>query len=170
MLLGEIFVENPQWYFNMIRDLRINYPSNNFAENLRKFPGIFLRKFKWEYWQPFQGISRNPLKEWVLGISCNPFRGNSLNSIQGISYNQFQGFSCYQFCRKTGENVTKFVEILRNFQWKVHQNQFLGISWKLFPRFSQEFLRNICIFLCKFTNQDLGPIVVNNNYIASPTF
>jgi len=38
---------------------------------------------------------------------------------------------------------TKFVEILRNFQQKVLQNQFLGISWELFPRFFQEFLRNI---------------------------
>ena len=50
---------------------------------------------------------------------------------------------------------TKFVEIL--------QNKFLGISWELFPRFSQEFLSNILsIFLSKFTNQDLGRIVVNN--------
>ena len=37
----------------------------------------------------------------------------------------------------------KFVKILQNFPRKVLQNPFLGISWELFPRFSQEFLRNI---------------------------
>ena len=69
----------------------------------------------------------------VRGISCNPFRGNSRNSIQGISCNQLQGISCYQFFRKTRENL----------QQKGLQNQFLGISLELFPRFSQEFLRKI---------------------------
>ena len=49
---------------------------------------------------------------------------------------------------------TKFVEILGNFQRKVLKKKFLGISWELFPRFSQEFLST-------FINQDLGPIVVN---------
>ena len=44
---------------------------------------------------------------------------------------------------KPEKMLTKFVEIFRNFQRKVLQNQFLGISWELFPRFSQEFLRNI---------------------------
>ena len=38
---------------------------------------------------------------------------------------------------------TKFVKILGRFQRKVLQNQFLGISWKLIPRISQEFLRKI---------------------------
>ena len=32
---------------------------------------------------------------------------------------------------------------LGNFQRKVLQNQFLGISWELFPKFSEEVLRNI---------------------------
>ena len=41
---------------------------------------------------------------------------------------------------------TKFVKILGNFQRKVLQNQFLGISWELFPRFSEEFLRNILTY------------------------
>ena len=44
---------------------------------------------------------------------------------------------------KPEKMLTKFVEIFRNFQRKVLQNQFLGISWELFPRFSQEFLWNI---------------------------
>ena len=44
---------------------------------------------------------------------------------------------------KPEKMLTKFVEILWNFQRKVLQNQFQGISWELFPRFSQEFLRNI---------------------------
>ena len=46
---------------------------------------------------------------------------------------------------KSEEIVDKICEILGNFQKKstVLQNKFLGISWELFPRFSQEFLRNI---------------------------
>jgi len=36
---------------------------------------------------------------------------------------------------------TKFVEIFENFPRKVLQNPFLGISWELFPRFSQEYLK-----------------------------
>ena len=66
-----------------------------------------------------------------------------------------QPYPKYQFCGKSAEiprNLsqenpvkmsTKFVEILGNFQRKVLKNQFLGISLELFPRFSQEFLRNI---------------------------
>ena len=49
------------------------------------------------------------------------------------NFYQFQGISCYQFFRKTRENL----------QQKGLQNQFVGISLELFPRFSQEFLRNI---------------------------
>ena len=37
-------------------------PSNNFAENPRKFPGIFHRKIRWERRQFFPGISRNPFR------------------------------------------------------------------------------------------------------------
>jgi len=139
------------------------FPSNNFAEfpgifpgNPRKFLGIFHRKIQWKCRQLFRGISRNPFQ----GISCNPFRGNSHNSIQGISCNQFHGISCYQFYRKKLEKMsTKFVEILGNFQRKVLQNQFLGTI----PKSSSGISWNILsIFLSKFTNQDLGPIIVNN--------
>ena len=37
-------------------------PSNNFAENTRKFPGTFHRKIRWKCRQLFPGISRNPFR------------------------------------------------------------------------------------------------------------
>ena len=104
-------------------------PSNNFAENPRKFPGIlpgnFRRFLNRKIWrkcrQLFQGISRNPFRgtrseEFLVTNSRNFLVTNSADKICGNS---------------------------REFQRKVLQNQVLGISWELFPRFSQEFLRNI---------------------------
>ena len=77
-------------------------------------------------------------RDQVLGISCNPFRGNSHNSFQGISCDQYQGISCYRFCRKTRENLWKFMGISCKMFFRTN-------SWEFprFPRFSQEFLRNI---------------------------
>jgi len=40
-----------------------------------------------------------------------------------------------KYGEKTGKMATKFGEILWNFQRKVPANQFLWISWELFPRY-----------------------------------
>ena len=107
---------------------------------------------------PFRAISRNQ----VQGISCNPFQGNSHNSIQGISCNQFQGISCYQFWRKTRENIDKICGNSWEFPEKSSlepiPGNFLGIIPKIFSRISWNILSK---FLSKFTNQDLGSIIVN---------
>ena len=87
-------------------------------------------------------IPRNSRNQ-VQAVSCNPFRGISHNSVLGISCNQFQGFLVTNSTENPEKMSTKFVEILGNFQRKILQNQILGISWELFPRFSEEFLRNI---------------------------
>ena len=129
-------------------------PSNKFAENLWKFTWIFPGNpwISGNSQESFTGKSSENVdsyseeflvthsEELGWGFSCNPFWGNSHNS---ISCNQLQGISCYQFCRKTGEKVDKIWGNSWVFQRKVLPNQFLGISWELFPRFSQEFLRNI---------------------------
>jgi len=145
--------------------------SNNFAENLRKFLVIFLKKFQWKCDSYSEEFLVTHSEKWVRGISCNPFRGNSHNSIQGISCNQFQGISCYQFCRKTGENVDKICGNSWEFPVISSSEPITGnfMGTIKFPRFSQEFLRNICIFPSKFTSQDL---VVNNltTIFAPPTF
>ena len=115
-----------------------------FPRNPQKFPGTFHRKIRWKCRQKFRGISRYPF----LGISCIPFWGISHNPFWCISRNPFQGISRYQFqvislennLRKCRPNLGKFSGISRE---KFLINQFLGISWELFPRLSQEFLRNI---------------------------
>ena len=125
-----------------------------FPGNPRKFPGIFHRKIRWNS------------RIQVRGISCNQFRGISHNSFQGMSCNQFQGISCYQFCRKIGkcrQNLWKFLEISS-------EKFFRTNSWEFPENYSQDFLKSssgiswnmLSIFLSKFTNHDLGPIVVNN--------
>ena len=87
-------------------------------------------KIRWKCPQLFQGISRNQV-QW---ISCNPFWGNSHYSIQGIFCNQFQGIPCYQFCRKTGENVDE-----KNSSEPIPGN-FVGTISKIFSKIPQEYL------------------------------
>ena len=136
------------------------FPSNNFAEspefprnlsqeNPVKISTAILRNF-------LEPIPRNQ----VRGISWNPFQGFSHNSIQGISCNQLQEISCCQFCR---QSLWKFLGISIKKFFKTN-------SWEFPGNYSQDFLKSssgiswniLSIFLCKFTDQDLGPIVVNN--------
>ena len=129
----------------ILRKIRGNF--QEFLGIRRKFPGIFHRKIRWKCRQQFRGTSRNQFQgtphNQVRGISSNPFRGISNNHIQGISCNQFQRLSCYQFCRKPVENVDKICGNSWEFPEKSSSEPIPGISWELFPRFSQEFLRNI---------------------------
>ena len=113
-------------------------PSNYFAENPQKFPGIFHRKIQWKCRQLFRGISRNPF--WGTRCEEFPVTWNSHNCIKEISCNQFQGISWYQFYRKNGENVVKIYENSWEFPAKSSSEPIPG---ELFPRFSQEFLRSI---------------------------
>ena len=135
-------------------------PSNNFVENPRKFPGIFHRKIWWKWQQLFRGIS------------CNPFRGTMSKEFLVTHFKEvlitlskeflvtnYKELVVTNSAEKPEKMWTKFVEILGNFQRKVLQNQFLGTI----PKSSSGISWNILsIFLSKFTNQDLSPIIVNN--------
>ena len=95
--------------------------------------------------------------EFHVTISCNPFWGISCYPFRGISHKQFQGIYMLPIqennWKKCRPSLGKFLGMSREI--------FFRISWELFPRFSQEFLKNI---LSKFSNQDL-----TTNYIALPT-
>ena len=156
-----------------------SYPGNNFAENPRKFLGIFPRnsrkfpRIRWKCRQKFGVISRTPF----LGISCiplrrisrspfwcisrNPFQGISHNpfweiahkSFWGISLNQYQGISLKNNLRKCRPNLGKFLEISR-------EKFFITNSWDFPGNYFQDFLKSfseiswdiLSIFLSKFTN------------------
>ena len=105
-----------------------------------------LRKIHGNSQESFLGIREN---------SQESFSGNSGKNVDSYSeeflvtlskkflVTNSRKFLVTNSAEKPEKMLTKFVEILWNFQRKVLQNQFQGISWELFPRFSQEFLRNI---------------------------
>ena len=87
------------WESSMIR-----IPCNNFAENPRKFPGIFPgnpRKFsgifhgkiRWKCRQVFRGNSRNQFRR----IWYRNFSGISLGIFSGIGYKKFPGIGLFRF-------------------------------------------------------------------------
>ena len=100
----------------------------------------------------------------------------------GISQYQFRGTLSEEFLVTHSEEIEFLVTNSAQKNWrKCRQNlwKFLGISSKKFFRtnswefpgnYSQDFLQGstgiswniLSIFLSKFTNQDFGPIVVNN--------
>ena len=118
------------------------YPRNNFAENPRKFPGIFHGKIRWKCRQLFREILVTRSDEILITLSK-----------EFLVTREFHVTNSAENPKKMS---TKFVEIPGN-----NSQDFLksssGISWNM-----------LSIFLSKFTNQDLGPIIVNN-YIAPPT-
>ena len=136
--------------------LRIN-PSNNFAENPWKypgifpgnpwkFPGIFHRKIRWKCRKLFRGISRNPFR----GTRSEEFLLTHSEKILITLSKKFLVTNSREFLfTNSTENpekmLTKFVEILGNFHRKVLQNQFLGISWN----YSQDFLKSSWSMWCR---------------------
>jgi len=120
-------------------------PRNNFAENPRKFPGIFSgnpRKFpgifywkiRWKCWQLFQGISRNSF--W--GTRYKKFLLTHSEEILIILSKEFLVTNSAENRRKCRQSLW---EIIENFQWKALQNQFLGTIPKIFSRVPQEYLK-----------------------------
>ena len=167
LISGIRVIKRSLWWYIMVLSLRISVKGFK-KQNLRIFPGIFHWKIQWKCRQQFRGISCNPFREishdpfqgishnQVRGISCNPFWRISHNTIQGISCNQFQGISCYQFCRKTRENVSW--EFPAKSSSESIPGNFLGTIPKIFSRVLQE-------NLIKFTNQDIGLIIVVVNVL-----
>ena len=138
------------------------------------FRGISRNPFLGISCNPFRGISRNPF--W--GISRNPFHGISHNSFRGISHSPIWGISCTNlkefFWRIIGENVDQIWGNSWEFPEKSSLEPFTGNFLGTIPKISSEISWDILsIFLSKFTNQDLDPLLVNiltTNYIATPTF
>ena len=102
-----------------------------------------LRKIRWNSQESFPGksgeIVNSYSEEFLVTRSEKFFVICSEEVLIPLS----KEFLVSNFAEKPEKMSTKFVEILGNFQRKVLKNQFLGISLELFPRFSQEFLRNI---------------------------
>ena len=107
-------------------------------------------------------------------ISRNPFRGTRSEKFlvthsEEILSKEFlvtnsREFLVFQFFRKTRENLWKFLRISSKKVFRTNYWNFLGTIPKIFSRVPQEYLE---IFLSKFTNQDLGLIVVNNFVLIS---
>ena len=103
---------------------------------LRKFPGIFHRKIR----QLFPGISRNPFwrtrSEEFLATNSEEFLVTHSEEILITLSKEFLVTNSREFLvTNSSEKPEKICSET--------ENQLLGISLKLFPKFSQEFLRNI---------------------------
>ena len=119
----------------------MHVPSNNFAENPRKFPEIFHRKFRWKCRQLFRGISRNPFR----GTRPEEFLVTHSAEILITLSKEFLVTNSREFLvTNTAENVYNICGNSWEFPAKSSSEpiprNFLGTIPKIFSRVPQEYL------------------------------